>query len=239
MRARVTIALGVAVITLLIRENFALATPALPFSPYGLVTVDGSNVTAGTQVSAWCGGSQLRTAAAFLVSGTSWYANLDVTGDDPETPSVQEGCLPAQTVTFKVGTQHWSDQAVPWISGASAITLTASSTLRPAPVIPDLTIARAGAAARLSWPDNVKNKSYEVWRGTAPYLIPGAAGASIIANAPSDCVREAGAIVCENPNAIGNPNINYFYLVRAGNATDASVDSRRVGEFSFPLTPGN
>jgi hypothetical protein len=238
MGIRFSIAFGLAAAGLLLLAGFVLATPALPFSPYGHATVDGAYVAAGTGVYAWCGGTQVRATATRMEDGVSWYVNLDVPGDDPGTPGVREGCYLSETVTFRVGT-YWSDQAFPWTSSAPAITLTAFSTPHPAPVMPNLAIARSGAAVRLSWSDNVANKSYEVWRSTAPYLSPGATDTSIIANAPSNCVREGGAIICEDSGVIGNPSTNYFYLVRAGNATNASVDSRRVGEFDFALTPGN
>lgn len=119
---------------------FALAYPALalqppdvPFSPYGTIRVSNNDVSDGTIVSAWCGGVSYRQTASATTAGASWYFNLDIPGDDPETPSIKEGCTPSETVTFKIGdlTAH---QTAPWISGSGLrLDLTASSSASPTP----------------------------------------------------------------------------------------------------------
>jgi len=242
---------GIAGLTVDLGQSYApdnrLPLPALvlcitcralpPFSPSGIVTLDGAYVTAGTTVAAWCSGAQMRTTAAYVQAGVSRYPTLAVPGDDSATPVVREGCFVSETVTFKVGAV-WATQAVPWISGATALTLTASSAARPAPVALALTIGRVGNAVQLSWPDDPANRSYEVWRSTAPYFTPAAAGAEILANALSDCSRVGGVITCQDAGAVGDPTTNYFYLVRAGNGTDAVSDSGWVGKFGFALQPG-
>ncbi len=210
----------------------------LPFSLSGIVTLDGAYVATGTTVAAWCGGAQRAATVAYLQAGASWYASLAVPGDDPATPGVREGCLPAETVTFKVG-NHWAGQAVPWVSASQPLDLAALTTLAPAPVAPVLTINLAGNAIPLSWAENAANQSYEVWRSAAPYFSPGAAGAEILANAPTDCTHSGGVFTCVDPGAAGNPAAHRFYLVRAGNGTNAAADSIRVGEFDFALQPGN
>lgn len=220
--------------------SYRAPTPPLilaPFGPSGTVTLDGAAVAAGTTVAAWCGGVQRATTAVFIQNGASRYA-LVVPGDDPATPSVREGCLPAETVTFRVG-DYWSGQAVPWTSGGLALALTAVSAAPSAPVAPPVTAVNAGGGVQLRWPEDAANRSYEVWRSTTPYFTPGSAGTEVLANAAGDCVRSGGTFTCADPGATGSPDVNYFYLVRAGNGANAAADSTRVGEFDFALQPGN
>ena len=81
----------------------ALQPPDLPFSPYGTIKVNNNDVPDGTTVTASCSGVPYRQTTATTTSGASWYFNLDIPGDDPETTSVKEGCAPSETVTFKIG----------------------------------------------------------------------------------------------------------------------------------------
>jgi hypothetical protein len=220
--------------------GYRTAAPPLnlaPFRPSGAVTLDAAAVAAGTTVAAWCGGSQQAATIAFIQAAASWYA-LDAPGDDPATPGVREGCFPSETVTFKVG-GAWAEQVVPWVSGSQALTLTAVSAAPPPPVMPRLAATGGGNAVQLSWPEDPANRSYEVWRSAAPYFVPGAAGAEVLANALSDCSSSGGVITCDDAGAAGDPGANYFYLVRAGNGAAAAADSARVGEFSFALQSGN
>ena len=92
--------------------------PTLPFSPYGAVRVNGARVTDGTVVSSWCGGVSYRLTSTVVASEESWYFNLDIPGDDPETPGVKEGCTPNEIVSFKIG-DSWATQKAQWVSGSS------------------------------------------------------------------------------------------------------------------------
>jgi len=208
-RAALTVDLGQSYVA----GGYRAATPPLILSLFnlsGVVTLDGAAVAAGTTIAAWCGGSQRVATAAYLQADASWYA-LDAPGDDPATPGVREGCIPSETVTFKVGA-HWSEQAVPWVSGSLALTLTAVSATPPAPVPPRLDAAAAGGGVQLSWREDEANRSYELWRSTAPYFTPGAAGTEILANALSDCSRVGGVITCQDAGALGEAATNYFYF---------------------------
>ena len=111
-----------------------LAPPVLPFSPFGTVQVNGSSVAVGTVISGWCGGVSYRQTLATLSSGITWYFNLDIPGDDPETPGSIEGCTPNEIVSFKIG-DLWAGQTTPWLSGASPqLNLTATfATFTPTP----------------------------------------------------------------------------------------------------------
>jgi hypothetical protein len=234
-RAGLTVDLGQSYVA----GGYRAATPPLILSPFnlsGVVTLDGAAVAGGTPIAAWCGGAERAATAAYLLAGASWYA-LVVPGDDPATAGVREGCVASETVTFKAGSQ-WAQQAVPWVSASLALSLTASTTPPPAPAAPDPTIGLTGGVLRLAWPEDAANRSYEVWRSTQPYLVPGAAGAEILANAQGDCVSTGGVVTCQDTGAIGDAAVNYFYRVRAGNATDAVSDSGWVGKFGFALQPG-
>ena len=90
-------------------------------------------------------------------------------------------------------------------------------------------IARPGSTVTLSWTPNTGNQAYQVHRGTTPYFTP-AAGTlqeTVTAGPWSD-----------DDVVIGDPNTNYTYLLRA-TCGAAYADPARVGEFDFPLVPGN
>jgi hypothetical protein len=98
--------------------------PPPPFSPYGTVTLDGQNVPLETEVSAWCSDVQYaQTTTITLYAGATWYSNLDIPGDDPDTANV-DGCLAGETVHFRVGAS-WADQTAPWQSISMRLDLAA------------------------------------------------------------------------------------------------------------------
>jgi len=112
------------------------AVPPIPSTFYGTVKVGGANVPDGTAVTAWISGNQYGPVAyTFTYAGESWY-NIDVPGDDPETPG-KEGGVEAETVAFRIGSSDAAQTGV-WHSGVSALlNLTASggptSTPTPTP----------------------------------------------------------------------------------------------------------
>lgn len=93
------------------------------------------------------------------------------------------------------------------------------------------TITPAGNTVTLAWTHNAANQAYQVHRDTTPYFAAsGAARRAIITAAPWSYT---------DPDAvIGDPNTNYFYLLRA-TCGAAYADAGRVGEFDFALIPGN
>ncbi|MGB9593020.1 MAG: hypothetical protein ACPL7R_02640, partial [Anaerolineae bacterium] len=93
------------------------AVPPLPCKFYGTVKQGGANVPAGTAITAWISGVQYGpTVYAFSYAGETWY-NIDVPGDDPETPE-KEGGVPGDIVSFKVG-GVWADQTGVWQTGGN------------------------------------------------------------------------------------------------------------------------
>jgi len=130
------LALSFAVLLALIPAYPASAQlpPTPPSSPYGTVRVNGARVPDGTVVSAWCGGVSYRLTSTVVTSEESWYFNLDIPGDDPETLDVKEGCTPSEIVSFKID-DSWAPEKMQWVSGSSGrLDLTgASSTTAPYP----------------------------------------------------------------------------------------------------------
>lgn len=76
--------------------------------------------------------------------------------------------------------------------------------------------------------------TYQLWRSTSPYFTPGGSGTTKIYDG------KAFSFLDKNDGpTVGNPAVNYFYVLRTVNCTGASsVDSSPVGEFDFSLVPG-
>ncbi len=106
--------------------------------------------------------------------------------------------------------------------------------------VTDLSITRSGTDAQLSWSvpgDEVE--SYELWRGTTPYFVAAPVDGEATPVDMEMCALIGDTITCTNAAAIGDPAVNYFYLVLAvGASGDRSVPSNRVGEFDFALEQG-
>lgn len=75
--------------------------PPLPSCRFGSVSVAGLPAPAGTEVSAWLGGTRLARAAALVVGADAVY-RLDVPGDRAETPEI-EGPIEGQSFELRVG----------------------------------------------------------------------------------------------------------------------------------------
>jgi hypothetical protein len=100
----------------------------MPLTVYGTVKVNGANVAAGTQITAWCTGIQAASGEAFLDQGASVYY-MDVLGDNPDT-TIKDGCVLGDTVSFKIGDRE-ADQTTTWTSGEyQELPLTAGSGTR-------------------------------------------------------------------------------------------------------------
>ena len=91
------------------------AVPPLPSTFWGIVTINGENVPAGIEVSAWINGIQYANTETIIHDGQSKYI-IDVPGDNPSTPGVIEGGEPGDVITFKVGNLVAPETAT-WQSG--------------------------------------------------------------------------------------------------------------------------
>ena len=96
-------------------------------------------------------------------------------------------------------------------------------------------IARDGSSVTLSWTHSAGDptQAYQVHRATTPYFTPAdATRRAIVTGVPWSYT--------DPDPVIGDPNINYFYVVRATcGAAYADPAGGRQGEFDFRLTPGN
>lgn len=101
-------------------------------------------------------------------------------------------------------------------------------------VAPVVSIGKSATTAVLTWQHLDPNSKYEVWRGTAPYFAPPDEGTKVdtIAATP-------GTMTFNDPNRIGNPDENHFWVTRGWLNGGTSGPSNRVGEFDFALVPGN
>jgi hypothetical protein len=72
---------------------------------------------------------------------------------------------------------------------------------------------------------------FDVWRGTSPYFQPGDAGSVQIGAGVTSPFTAAGVL--------GNPAVNYSFLVLARNGCGSSGPSNRTAEFDFSLMPGS
>jgi hypothetical protein len=91
--------------------------PPLPSGFYGKVKFNGSNVPAGTVVSARVNGVQYASTIVLTYLGDTVYS-LDVPGDDPETVGIIEGGVEGDTVVFFIGTTQ-TTQIGTWQSGTN------------------------------------------------------------------------------------------------------------------------
>lgn len=92
-------------------------------------------------------------------------------------------------------------------------------------------IARAGDALALTWTASSAACSYQVHRSTTPYFTP--APGTLIQTLPPG----SSATTDETPGVVGDPAINYAYLVVAVCGSSA-VDGGYLGEFDYSLVPG-
>jgi hypothetical protein len=101
-----------------------------------------------------------------------------------------------------------------------------------------LTIDRGGGdQVHLAWDAAAGAAYYEVWyAANQPYFTP---GADCDNPAPYGCAYVAGSSFTHA--SLGDPAQNYSYVVRSGNSCGAvsPVSSVRVGEFDYPVVPGN
>lgn len=104
---------------------------------------------------------------------------------------------------------------------------------------PHVAISQQPSDATLTWPDVSGLQTYELWRDTVPYFTPGAP-ATLVASGypPAGCTLASGTISCSLPAGVGDPNVNYFYVVRGIRPDLSPADSNTTGEFDFGLAPG-
>lgn len=99
--------------------------------------------------------------------------------------------------------------------------------------VTDLSIARLNATdIKLTWGAKTGVTTYDVWWNPAPYFAPG------VTCTAGACTPVATTSFTQS--VLGDPNINYSYLVLTKSACGVlpSLPPKRVGEFEFTLTKG-
>jgi hypothetical protein len=89
---------------------------------------------------------------------------------------------------------------------------------------------------RLTWSGS---GVFDVWRGASPYFQPGDPSASLRTSSGSVQIGAGVTSPFTAAGVLGNPAVNYSFLVLARNVCGASDPSNRTAEFDFSLTPGS
>jgi hypothetical protein len=93
-----------------------------------------------------------------------------------------------------------------------------------------LTVSPAGVGgALLNWSAVTGAAKYRVYRSTNPYFTPDPWSAT-------NLLTETTGTSYIDPAGTGNPNVNYYYIVRAFRACWESADSLRVAAFDYSLS---
>ncbi|MEJ5308323.1 MAG: C25 family cysteine peptidase [Anaerolineae bacterium] len=104
-----------------------------------------------------------------------------------------------------------------------------SAVQTPVGVGPAVTITKSGSNVRLTWYDVMGASWYRVYRSTEAYFVP----------SPGNAIATVTASNYTDTGKIGDPSVNYFYIVTALDAQEReSLPSNAVGEFDFALLPG-
>jgi RHS repeat-associated protein len=91
---------------------------------------------------------------------------------------------------------------------------------------PGLSIARNGANIQLTWTAVAGSQGYDVHRSTAPFFTPSTA--TLVQTVG------AGTTTFTDNGTVGNPTVNYFYIVQAVIGNERR-DSNTVGEIDYAL----
>ena len=95
--------------------------------------------------------------------------------------------------------------------------------------LPIIITAQSASGVRLSWEEDSNYRDYVIWRDTVPNFSPaGTSHATVVA--PPDHFDDA--------ETLGDPAVNYYYLVEGNLTAGGSLPSRHLGEFDFPLVAG-
>lgn len=99
------------------------------------------------------------------------------------------------------------------------------------PGAPVVSISASGANAVLNWLAVGSAATYQVFRSTRPYFIPG--------NGSVALPRPDQSAISQTDTGALTPVGAYFYVVKAVSAAPAAgASSNQVGKFTFQLTPG-
>jgi len=98
------------------------------------------------------------------------------------------------------------------------------------PMAMDVAITCTGNQVKLSWTDDAANKAYTIHRASSAYQTPDSTN-------PHDTVSSAPWEWTDAAGTCGDPDINYYYVVRSV-CVGAHADGDERAEFDFALVPG-
>ena len=98
----------------------------------------------------------------------------------------------------------------------------------------DLQITANGTTAELSWTHLGANTHYEIWRDVSPYFDPAQGEGTLV----DTVAAVTGTNTFSDPNRIGDPAVNTFWVVRGKVGSSVSASTQHVGEFDYSLTAG-
>lgn len=230
-----------------------------PQGPEALnVAVDAAAVDAGTPVTLtatlddsrfYSGGHgdelvQNIQAARYAIDTPSWNGGVT------HAMSAVDGALdaPSEDMTASIDTLGLSDgRHIIFVEGQdadgnwgapTAVFLDVNAPCDAAQSPADLSESIVNAIdMHLAWAHNAANSFYEVWRAAdSPYFMPGDAGSDL-----RQTLQAAdGVFEYTDARTIGDAGVQYYYLLRSGNACGNYATSfERGGEFDFKLVPGS
>ncbi len=110
-----------------------------------------------------------------------------------------------------------------------------------APSAPEAAPALDGSQVEITW-HVAANTSYQMWRSTSPYFVPGEGDSIVIADYSStvqnNCSLVGETITCFDPYEHVVPG-TFFYIVQSLNPAGATATSRCIGAFIFPIQGGS
>ena len=87
-----------------------------------------------------------------------------------------------------------------------------------------------GTTARLTWtPSDAGYDHFDIYRDTTPYFDPAGSPAHTVSASPWQW---------DDPDALGDPAVNHFYVIRGVRYNEGVTTANRVGEFDFGLVAG-
>ncbi|MCU0507429.1 MAG: S8 family serine peptidase [Anaerolineae bacterium] len=227
-------------------ENFRIRSTSTYLTFQAWMALDGSDIffaykpgfNPGANPSATVGfeNSDGTKGASYYFRGTSGTAEGTVPNG---TYDVWVGLKPGlKTFGFKAtatapANSNITNEATVTVSSTTNTALANTRICGPATAAQPTISAQSRRYAFIQWTADMHN-SYELWRSTSPYVVPGAPGSVKVYSG------KASSFVDQPNVTVGDPATNFFYVLRTLNCAGAApADALGVAAFDFGLTPGN
>ncbi len=182
-------------------------------------------------------------AARYTIDTPSWQGGvthpMDPTDGAFDT-SVEEATVTIDTTGMTNGRHilfvEGQDADGNWgVPTAVFLEVNATCATSQPPAAMDESILNA-ADMHLAWNHDPANSFYEVWRSQNPYFQPDDPGSELLKTLQA----VDGVFEYTDPNVVGDPNTQHYYLLRTANACgEYAASGPRSAEFDFALVPGN